>query len=108
MGASLVTCVRLLTRQCIIITIGSIFYLPDIEIVMTEMLKPDSEFAPADYDQATVLDPALGQFLRFLARDIEENPQNLKVISSDLVSRAQSLVSGVEIDLDALLLNEDD
>jgi antitoxin PrlF len=67
---------------------------------MPEKLNPDSEFAPADCDQTTVLDPALGQFLHFLERDIEKNPQNLKAIRPDLVSRVQSLVSEIEIDLD--------
>jgi prlF antitoxin for toxin YhaV_toxin len=69
---------------------------------MTEMLNPDSKFMPADCDQMTLLDPALGKFLHFLARDIEEDPQNLQIISSDLVSRVQLLISEVEIDLDEL------
>lgn len=68
---------------------------------MVEMLNPDSEFTPADCDQTTLPDPALRKFLQLLARDVEENPQNLKAISSDLIRRVQSLVSGVEIDLDA-------
>lgn len=59
----------------------------------------------ADHEES---DPILGKFLNFLARDIEKNPQQLKAISSDLVSRAQSLVLDVEIDLDAPLLDEDE
>jgi antitoxin PrlF len=53
-------------------------------------------------------DPALGQFLDFLAQDIQENPQHLQNLSSELVNRIQSLVANVEIDLDAPLPNEDE
>lgn len=53
-------------------------------------------------------DPILGQFLNFLARDIEKNPRHLQAISSDLVSRVQSLVAEVDLDLDAPLSDEDE
>jgi antitoxin PrlF len=53
-------------------------------------------------------DPLLGQFLNFLATDIQHNPQHLQSISSDLVSRIRSLVANVEVDLDAPLAAEDE
>ena len=53
-------------------------------------------------------DPVLGEFLNFLARDIEKNPQHLQAVSSDLVSHVQSLVSDVDLDLDAPLWDEDE
>jgi antitoxin PrlF len=53
-------------------------------------------------------DPILGQFLNFLARDIEKNPQHLQAISSNLVSRVESLVSEVDLDLNAPLSDEDE
>ncbi|ELR96452.1 type II toxin-antitoxin system PrlF family antitoxin [Gloeocapsa sp. PCC 73106] len=53
-------------------------------------------------------DPLLGKFLNFLAQDIEKNPQHLKAVSPDLVSRAQSLVNEVDFDIDAPLFNEDE
>ena len=53
-------------------------------------------------------DPILGQFLNFLARDIEKNPQHIQAISSDLVSHVQSLVFDVDLDLDAPLPDEDE
>ncbi|WP_068819804.1 type II toxin-antitoxin system PrlF family antitoxin [Phormidesmis priestleyi] len=53
-------------------------------------------------------DPILGQFLEFLAQDIEKNPQHLQGISSDLVKRVQSLVSEVDLDLDQSLSDEDE
>jgi antitoxin PrlF len=56
----------------------------------------------------TESDPVLGEFLNFLARDMEKNPQHLQAISSDLVSRVRSLISDVDLDLDAPLLDEDE
>jgi antitoxin PrlF len=53
-------------------------------------------------------DPVLGEFLNFLAQDMEQNPQHIQAISSSLVSHVQSLVSGVALDLDAPLLDEDE
>ena len=53
-------------------------------------------------------DPALGEFLNFLARDIEKNPQQIQAISCDLVNHVQSLISGVDLDLDATLLDKDE
>jgi antitoxin PrlF len=53
-------------------------------------------------------DPLLGQFLNFLARDIQTNPQHLQQLSSDLVSRIQSLVANVDLDLDAPLTDDDE
>jgi len=70
-------------------------------------IQPDGQVVISRADQ-TESDPILGGFLNFLARDIEKNPQHLKALSSDLVSRVQSLVSEVELDLDAPLLDEDE
>jgi antitoxin PrlF len=56
----------------------------------------------------TESDPVLGEFLNFLARDIEHNPQHIQALSPDLVNRVQSLVKDVEFDLDSSLSDEDD
>jgi antitoxin PrlF len=58
--------------------------------------------------QRSVVDPKLEQFLIFLAQDMADHPQSIKPISSDLVNRAQSLVVGMDIDLNAPLLDEDE
>ncbi|PSB34621.1 type II toxin-antitoxin system PrlF family antitoxin [Chlorogloea sp. CCALA 695] len=58
--------------------------------------------------EKTQSDPILGQFLNFITQDIGKNPQHLQGISSDLVSRVQSLVAEVDFDLDAPLLDEDE
>ena len=56
----------------------------------------------------TESDPVIGQFLNFLAQDMQKNPQHLHAISSDLVSCIQSLVADVDVDLDVPLLDEDE
>ncbi|WP_017651607.1 type II toxin-antitoxin system PrlF family antitoxin [Fortiea contorta] len=53
-------------------------------------------------------DPILAKFLNFLAQDMEKHPQHIQAISSGLVNRVQSLVSEVDINLDASLLDEDE
>ena len=53
-------------------------------------------------------DPVLGQFLDFLARDIASHPERLQAVDVALVQRLQSLVGGIEIDLDAALSADDE
>jgi len=52
-------------------------------------------------------DPVVGDFLSFLAKDIQKSPQNVMPLNDELYHRIQSLVSGVEFDLD-MPLNEDE
>ncbi len=70
-------------------------------------IQPNGKVWISRADQ-TESDPVLGKFLDFLAQDIETNPQQLQAMSSDLASHVQSLVSGVDLDLDAPLLDEDE
>jgi len=53
-------------------------------------------------------DPVLGQFLGFLARDIASHPERLQAVDTSLVQHIQSLVGGVEVDLDAALSEDDE
>lgn len=68
---------------------------PSGEVVMTR--------APAEED-----DPALGQFLDFLAADITTHPERLRTLDTSLIERIQSLVGGAEIDLNEALSEEDE
>lgn len=52
-------------------------------------------------------DPVLGQFLGFLERDIAAHPERLQALDPGLVQRLQSLVNGIEVNLDAALPEED-
>ncbi|WP_009630883.1 type II toxin-antitoxin system PrlF family antitoxin [Synechocystis sp. PCC 7509] len=70
-------------------------------------IQPNGQVVISRADN-TESDPILGQFLSFLAQDIERNPQHIRAISEDLVNRVQSLVAGIEIDLDAPLVDEDE
>jgi antitoxin PrlF len=70
-------------------------------------IEPDGKVFISRAEQAES-DPLLGGFLNFLARDIEKNPQRIQAMSSDLVSRVQSLVLEVDLDLDAPLLDKDE
>ena len=69
---------------------------PDGEVVL-------SRAAPAEGD-----DPLLGQFLGFLAQDIAAHPDRLQSVDAGLMQRIQSLVGGVEVDLDAPLSADDE
>ncbi len=53
-------------------------------------------------------DQVLNHFLSFLANDIKNNPSHVRSINSTLRERAQNLISGVEIDLDAPLDDKDE
>lgn len=47
--------------------------------------------------------PVLGHFLSFLARDMASHPWRLQAVDTGLAQRIRSLVSDVEVDLDAAL-----
>jgi antitoxin PrlF len=70
-------------------------------------IEPDGKVWLSRVEQ-TESDPVIEEFLNFLARDMEKNPQHLQAVSSDLVKHVQSLASGVEVNLDAPLLDEDE
>jgi antitoxin PrlF len=53
-------------------------------------------------------DPVLGQFLGFLARDMASHPERLQAVDAARLERLQSLVAGIELDLDAALSADDE
>lgn len=69
---------------------------PGGEVVLTRAEAPDAD------------DPVLGQFLGFLAQDIARHPERLRSVDAGLALRLQSLVEGVEVDLDAALSADDE
>ena len=52
-------------------------------------------------------DPILGKFLNLIAQDIEKNPQHIQPIKLATIGRVQSLVTDVDVNLDAPLSDED-
>ncbi len=69
---------------------------PNGEVVLTR----------AQSDEAA--DPVLEQFLGFLAQDMIKHPERLRSLDTGLVQRMQSLVGGVDVDLDAQLSADDE
>jgi len=51
--------------------------------------------------------PILEEFLNLLASDLSHNPERLTALDGHLADKVKSLVSGVNIDLDSPLLEED-
>jgi len=52
-------------------------------------------------------DPALGAFLRFLAKDLTNRPQQIRGLDKSLVTRIHSLTRAVKIDLNAPLTGDE-
>lgn len=71
-------------------------------------IRPSGEVVLTRAESSEVDDPVLGQFLGFLARDIASHPERLQTVDAGLVQRLQSLVGGVEVDLDAALSADDE
>jgi antitoxin PrlF len=53
-------------------------------------------------------DPAIGEFLGFLSRDLEVHPERLQAFDGKLRDRIQSLIEDVNVDLDSALSPDDE
>ena len=71
-------------------------------------IRPGGEVVLTRAESIKEDDPVLGQFLGFLSRDIASHPDRLQVIDANLVQSLQSLVGGIEVDLDAALSADDE
>lgn len=71
-------------------------------------IRPGGEVVLSRAEVSEGDDPAIGQFLGFLARDIASHPERLQAVDAGLVQRLQSLVGGIEVDLDAALSADDE
>ncbi len=71
------------------------------------LLQPDGAVVMKRASDADAEDPALGAFLRFLASDMAAHPQRVTALDAGLRKRLQSLVGKVEVDLDAVLPDEE-
>lgn len=71
-------------------------------------IRPSGEVVLTRVEASEGDDPVLSQFLGFFARDIASHPERLQVVDAGFVQRLQSLVGGVEIDLEAALSAEDE
>ena len=71
-------------------------------------IRPSGEVVLTRADASEGNDPLLGHFLGFLARDIGSHPERLQAVDAGFVQRLRSLVSGIEVDLDAALSTDDE
>ena len=71
-------------------------------------IRPSGEVVLTRAEASDGNDPLLGQFLDFLARDIASHPERLQAVDVALVQRLQSLVGGMEVDLEAALSADDE
>ncbi len=69
---------------------------PDGEVVLTRAEPPEGD------------DPILSQFLDFLTSDMTNHPERLQAVDANFVKRLQTLVGGVECDLDTALSDDDE
>lgn len=71
-------------------------------------IRPSGEVVLTRAEASEGDDPVLGQFLGFLARDLASHPERLRAVDAGLVQRLQSLVGGIEVNLDAALSADDE
>lgn len=70
-------------------------------------IQPNGEVILSRADQEDK-DLVCENFLKFLEQDMQNNPQRLQTVNSNIVNRARSLVSDVEVNLDEPLLDEEE
>ncbi|QQD21900.1 type II toxin-antitoxin system PrlF family antitoxin [Oceanospirillaceae bacterium ASx5O] len=71
-------------------------------------IRPNGEVLLTRAETSEGDDPVLGQFLGFLAHDMASHPEHLQAVDAGLVQRLQSLVGGIEVDLNATLSADDE
>jgi hypothetical protein len=63
-------------------------------VLLVRTVEGEEEWVPGD-------DPVLGAFLSFIERDMIDNPDSIQPLSADLLARAERLVGGMQVSLDA-------
>lgn len=71
-------------------------------------IRPNGEVVLTRAEASEDVDPVLGQFLGFLAADLARHPERLQSLDAGFVQRLQSLVGGVDVDLNAALSTDDE
>ncbi len=71
-------------------------------------IRPDGAVVMSRVTQTEEEDPVIRQFLGFLTQDLAKQPERIKTINPEWIDRIQSLVSGVEVDFDTPLSEDDE
>ena len=71
-------------------------------------IRPGGEVVLSRVEIAEEDDPVLGRFLDFLSRDIANHPERLQSFDASFMQRLQSLTGGIDVDLDAVLSEDDE
>lgn len=72
------------------------------------IIRPNGEVVLTRGQASDAVDPVLDQFLTFLANDIAKHPQRIKAVDPALPAYLNSLVGGMQVDLDAPLSDADE
>ncbi|MEO5332291.1 MAG: type II toxin-antitoxin system PrlF family antitoxin [Magnetococcus sp. YQC-5] len=71
-------------------------------------IRPSGEVVLTRADLSLENDPILDRFLDFLAQDMVSHPERVESVDSSLMQRIHTLVGGIEVDLAAPLLPDDE
>lgn len=90
--------------------------IPEVVRNVLNLSKRDTLVYYVDSDGKVVIskltscedDPVLNNFLSFLAKDIENSPQNLVSMTVEKLMKISSLVEDIKIDLEAPLDTDDE
>lgn len=70
-------------------------------------IRPNGEVVLTRSEASEDEDPVLSHFLSFLAQDMVNHPERLQAVDTGFVERLQTLVAGIEVDLDSVLPADD-
>ena len=72
------------------------------------VIQADGSVLMSRAESTTDSDPVLGEFLSFLANDMQQHPEKIQSLTASMRNSVEALVDGIDIDLDAPLSEEDD
>ncbi|MCG5496981.1 type II toxin-antitoxin system PrlF family antitoxin [Ectothiorhodospira haloalkaliphila] len=71
-------------------------------------IRPNGEVVLSRASDESSRDPVMTSFLAFLERDLQEHPENIQAVTASTFAEAERLTSGVEVDMDEVLPEDDD
>ncbi|MGD0295451.1 MAG: type II toxin-antitoxin system PrlF family antitoxin [Terracidiphilus sp.] len=74
--------------------------------VRAHIIAPGRMLVTAETESREKADPVMEAFLAFLAKDMEDHPENIKPLSASRAKRIAELTKGVVVDLDEDLGDE--